>query len=198
MKVIYSSSLKRKKMKHQFTGVLLCVFVSMYSLLSCTKETALVQEKGTASVQENGTVAATPKMNAVTKTVPFKGTYITSNETLIGPPMQLTRITGIGQSTHLGEGKFVALSTLNLTTLPPFHLEGTAVFYAANGDVFYTTFTGTATPNPDGTRTFVMIQNITGGTGRFEHASGSFTGNGIANPTDPPSGSISYEGSISY
>jgi hypothetical protein len=184
-------------MKHQSTGILLCVFASMYSLLSCTKETASVQEKETASVQEYGVVAASPKMNKATKMVPFKGTYLTSNEILNGPPMQLTRITGIGESTHLGKGKFVALSTLNLTTLPPFHLSGTAVFYAANGDVFYTAFSGTATTNPDGTRTLVMTQNITGGTGRFEHASGSFTGNGIANPTNPPSGSITYEGSIS-
>ena len=107
------------------------------------------------------------------------------------------RITGIGYSTHLGESKFVAISTVNLTTPPSFQLSGTSTSYAANGDVFYTVFTGTATPNADGTSNVVFTHNITGGTGRFKHATGSITGNAIADPKKP-SGFTTSEGYICY
>ena len=129
--------------------------------------------------------------------LPLKGTYETTNERLSNPPMLLQRITGIGQSSHLGEGKFVALSTLNLTTAPPFSLSGTATFYAANGDIFTTSFAGTASPNTDGTLNVSMLHTITGGTGRFEHATGSFVGTTVGNP-NMPGGEITYEGYISY
>ncbi len=76
----------------------------------------------------------------------------------------------------------MAISTLNLTTPPPFKLAGTATFYAANGDVFYTVFAGTSIPNSDGTSNVVIIHDITGGTGRFKHATGKFTANAIADP----------------
>ncbi|HKZ65908.1 MAG TPA: hypothetical protein VJ111_06125 [Chitinophagaceae bacterium] len=176
-------------MKHQLQGLFLCVFASMSLLLSCKKEIA--------TVPETGTVSATLQMNEEAKMVPIKGTYITTNELLNPPPMLRQRVTGVGQSSHLGEGKFIAISTLNLTTPPPFHLDGTATFYAANGDVFYTSFTGLAAPNPDGTRTVVMTHNIAGGTGRFEDASGTFTGHTIANLSSPTN-KITYEGNISY
>lgn len=173
----------------QIKNPLLCVFASMIFLFSCKKETV--------SVNENETVSAIAKKNEANKMVPFKGTYTTTLEVLTGPPMLLQRITGVGHATHLGASTFVALSTLNLTTAPPFNLSGTAIFTAANGDIFYTSFTGTATPNPDGTRTVVMNHTITGGTGRFDDASGNFTGFSIVNLSSPEN-TITYEGSISY
>ena len=176
-------------MKQQFSAALLCLFASMYFLLSCKKESA--------TIPENGMDEASLKMSQATKTVPIKGTYATVTEILSSPPLLQLRITGIGQSSHLGEGKFVALSTLNLTTPPPFHLGGTATFYAANGDVFYTEFNGLSTPNEDGTSTVIMTHKITGGTGRFENASGTFTGFTIAGLSNPLA-SITYDGNISY
>lgn len=128
---------------------------------------------------------------------PLKGAYHTNSQILSGPPMLATRITGIGQSSHLGKGTFVANSILNLTTAPPFSLGGTAVFTAANGDEFYTSFTGTAIPNGTGANQIEMHHTITGGTGRFENASGSFSGYTVAVPGHS-NGYITYEGNISY
>lgn len=155
-------------MKQQFKGVLLCILASVSLILSCKKET---------------------------KMVPFNGTYTTTNEVLNPAPMLQSRITGIGQS-NLDVSKFVAVSTANLTTPPPFKLAGTATFYAADGDVFYTSFAGSLSPQSDGTSTIVMTHKILEGTGRFEHATGSFEGNGIAHPTKPTSGTITYQGYI--
>lgn len=155
-------------MKKQFKGALLCALASMSLLLSCKKETNMV---------------------------PFNGTYTTTNEVLHPAPALQSRITGIGQS-NLDVSKFIAVSTANLTTPPPFQLAGTATFYAGNGDVFYTSFAGSLSPQSDGTGTIVMTHKVLGGTGRFEHATGSFVGNGIAHPTKPTSGTITYLGCI--
>ena len=119
------------------------------------------------------------------RSVPIEGTYTTTNEILAPAPLLKQRITGIGQSTHLNIIKFVAVSVMNTTTPPPFQISGPATFYAGNGDVFYTTFKGTSTPNPDGTLTVVMTHTITGGTGKFKHASGTFIGTTIANLKNP-------------
>jgi hypothetical protein len=162
--------LKKRKMKKQFTGVLLCIFASIYFFSSCKK---------------------------VAELVPFTGIYATVTENLSDPPILQLRITGTGHATHLGNGKFIALSTLNLTTPPPFGFGGTATFYGANEDVFYTTFKGTFTPNADGTSTAVMTHSITGGSGRFANATGTFKGYTIVDAKSPL-GTITYEGRISY
>ena len=128
---------------------------------------------------------------------PFKGSYTTNAQILSGPPMLQQRITGVGHSSHLGKSEFVANTTLNLTTPPPFSLGGTAVFTAANGDQIFTSFSGTATPNMQGQNEVEMTHTITGGTGRFENASGTFTGYTVAVPGHS-TGFITNEGTISY
>jgi hypothetical protein len=144
-------------------------------------------------ISEPASQAAAVKKN----TLPFKGTYATISEPLSAPPFLQLRITGTGQSTHLGRGTFVALSTMNLTTPPPFSIGGTTTFYAANGDEFYTSFTGTATPIGDGRLEVEMTHEITGGTGRFANASGTITGYTLAGLAVPDA-QITYEGTISY
>lgn len=176
-------------MKQQFTDAFLFVFTCLCFLSSCQKETA--------PVPENRIDMPTAKKSDANSMVPIKGTYETTNEVLHGPPMLQQRITGVGQSSHLGEGKFVAISTLNLTTAPPFQLAGTATFYAANGDVFYTSFAGTSTPSTGGTSIVIMTHTITGGTGRFENATGTLIGHAVANPSRP-TGTVTYDGTISY
>jgi len=131
------------------------------------------------------------------RTVPIQGTYTTTNEILEPAPMLKQRITGIGQSTYLNIVKFVAVSVLNTTTPPPFQLSGPATFYAGNGDEFYTAFIGTAIPNADGTITVEMTHTVTGGTGKFKHATGTFIGNTIANPKNPTN-TIVYNGIFNY
>lgn len=159
-------------------------------LLSCQKD-AIENE---TTNNENVLLAAKGK---TAQDYPFRGTHTTSSEILQPPPFLKTRITGTGHATHLGNGTFVANSTVDFTTQPPFQLGGTATFTAANGDEFYTTFTGTATPNGDGTLTIVNTHEITGGTGRFQNATGHFTGYTVAFPGHTEA-SIDYEGTISY
>lgn len=157
-------------MKKKFAIMLLCVITSICFLAACKKQQVVVQ---------------------------FEGTYTTSNEILNPPPMLTQKITGIGNSNRLNLNKFVAISTINLSTPPPFRFEGTSTSFAADGDVFYTTFTGSSTPNEDGTSTVVMTHNITGGTGKFEHASGSIVGNSIVTSTKPTN-TIITKGTIKY
>ena len=136
------------------------------------------------------------KKDGVT-TVAFEATYTTTNELLDPPPMLKQRITGIGKSNELNISKFVAVSTQNTGTPPPFKLSGPCTYYADNGDMFYTSFSGDATPNADGTITVQMTHTITGGTGRFGHASGTIVGKTIVDPKKP-SASIDCKGTISY
>ena len=133
----------------------------------------------------------------VVNTVAFEATYTTSNELIDPPPLLKQKITGLGKSNELNISKFVAISTQNTGTPPPFKISGPCTYYADNGDVFYSEFAGTASPNADGTITVQMTHTITGGTGKFEHASGSLTGKTIADPK-MPTASITCKGTISF
>lgn len=162
--------------------VLQCSAMFMYILLFCP---GMISEQ-------------TGKDATIRKhTVPLKGSYATVSEVLSPPPFVQIRITGTGQSSHLGQGSFVALSTMDLTTPPPFNIGGTSIFYAANGDEFFTSFTGTATPMGEGILEVEMTHEITGGTGRFTNATGNFTGYTVAGLANP-NAHITYEGTISY
>lgn len=172
-------------MKKQF---LLAVVMSGIFFSSCQKEINSPNNDIALSVNSSG------RHN---EGVPFKGEYETTSQLLQPPPILRQRITGIGEATHLGESTQVAFVTVNLTTPPPFHLSGTATFTAANGDEFYTEFTGTNTPNGDGTATGIINHTITGGTGRFENATGNFTGTVLVNPANSTN-HVTYLGSISY
>ena len=127
---------------------------------------------------------------------PFKGDYIVSITPLGRPPIQQLSVNGAGHATHLGKSRFEMSNTVNFTTMP-FTLDGTATFYAANGDQIFTTVSGTSTPNSDGSATAVIENTITGGTGRFQNASGSFAGTTIAT-IGQPSIRLEFEGNIVY
>ena len=166
-------------------AVLFAAILITISIVSCQKE----------ATGENPVTASFALGKNNTHPLPFEGEYTTSAHILTGPPMLQQEITGEGHASHLGKSSFVALSTLNLTTAPPFSLGGTATFTAANGDEFYTTFTGTATPNNEGGNVVVMQHTITSGTGRFANATGSFEGMTVAYPGHTE-GSITYQGTI--
>lgn len=169
----------------------LSVIIAAALCLSCQKD--LIREDNVPAV---GTQALAANTHAPQE-LPFKGTYTTTSEILQPPPFLQTRITGTGSVMHLGNSSFVAVSNLNFTTPPPFQLGGTATFTAANGDEFFTSFAGTATPNQQGSLNVSMVHTITGGTGRFQHATGSFSGYTVANPGHSE-GSIDHAGTISY
>jgi hypothetical protein len=101
-------------------------------------------------------------------------------------------ITGTCHLSHLGLTTTVGVETVGLT------LNATHTFTAANGDLLYTTTTGTAVLKPDFSGvTFSNIETVTGGTGRFANASGSATRIGSTNFSD---GSATWEiqGTLTY
>lgn len=104
---------------------------------------------------------------AAQQQVPFKGTF-QGNDTVTEPTL-VTNATGRG--THLGQFSFTQDLTLNFTN---FTDTGSAQWTAANGDIIYTTVVGSAIPG-DVVFTITEIHTITGGTGRFSGAQGSFT-----------------------
>jgi hypothetical protein len=74
-----------------------------------------------------------------------------------------------GNATHLGQFTVTAEWTLG-----PTGGSGTSTWTAANGDEFSTRFTRNGVFVPP-TATFTEAHTITGGTGRFANASGTFT-----------------------
>jgi hypothetical protein len=107
--------------------------------------------------------------------VPFKGAMQGNDVDTPGPSPGTVVVTtsGTGVATHLGHFSFTQQITGNLAT---FTDTGSVHWVAANGDSLDTTLTGsielTATP---GVFSITEVHTITGGTGRFAGAQGSFT-----------------------
>lgn len=108
--------------------------------------------------------------------VPFKGS-LQGHETDTpegGPPP--TTLTADGNTTGIATlvGQFSF--TYNLTvTLASRTATGFGHLIAANGDSIYTTITGSSDLTTPGLTRITEIDTITGGTGRFAGAQGSFT-----------------------
>lgn len=101
-----------------------------------------------------------------TVTVPF---VVRGLGTLTPRPDGAFDVTGAGEGTHLGHFTVSGIQTLQPGMPPTF--EGHVTFSAADGDELYVTVTGimtSAPPNPAGAGGY----EITGGSGRFEGASG--------------------------
>jgi len=105
--------------------------------------------------------------------VPFKGRLEgTATITPGTPPFVSVSIGGTGNATHLGRFTLEiphVVNAMNRTS------TGTYEFTAANGDTLTAGFTGQATLTAPGVLSVVEIATITGGTGRFADATGSFT-----------------------
>jgi hypothetical protein len=96
---------------------------------------------------------------------------------LAGQPANVVRrrTAWVCQLQHLGHTTAAATET-GTALAGGSSVAGTAVFTAANGDQLVTTFSGMATfPDQNGIVTFDGTDTVTGGTGRFAGASGSFT-----------------------
>ena len=106
------------------------------------------------------------------KELPFRGTIQGVEIATVEFPLLFVDATGSGEASHLGRFTLTYELEVDLLTLP-FETSGSAVFTAANGDSLFTDIVGLGTPDGD----FVSVveaHTITGGTGRFEGASGSF------------------------
>jgi hypothetical protein len=116
-----------------------------------------------ASVTVSATAAETPFMGTVNAV---------ETGTTVFPIRSITREGG-GTATYLGKYTEVVTLQINLLTMSS---TGTATFTAANGDTLLATVVGhatlTATP---GVISIIEVYTITGGTGRFADATGTFT-----------------------
>ena len=103
------------------------------------------------------------------------------------------RLSGDGEATHLG--RFTS-EEVEVGTFPSPVATGTWVFTAANGDRLFATTESIGTPvgpNIDDVKT---VATITGGTGRFADAKGTFTSL-IRGSHDPSTGEGEFAGSFS-
>src|SRR5262245_38666728 len=137
---------------------------------------------------------ASVAVSAAAAEKPFKGTVnAVETGTIIGPTRFLVRDGG-GTATHLG--KYTEHITMQIN-LPTRHSMGTATFTAANGDTLTATVEGQATPASPGVLSIVEVYTVTGGTGRFADATGTFTLNSTVNQATGVS-SGTFGGAIDY
>lgn len=133
-----------------------------------------------------------PAASHVPVAVPFRGAFEgTQTLTPLTPPMAMVDGRASGEGTQLGRFDVAFPHTVNFATATG---VGTYTFTAANGDVLTATFTGQAQVGP--VTSIVEQATITGGTGRFAGATGSFTSRRLFHPaTGTTTGS--FEGTIS-
>jgi len=107
--------------------------------------------------------AALAVASAAQQEVPFKGTFQGSDT--VTPPILTTAATGT--ATHLGQFSFTYVFTFPTSS-------GSSLWVASNGDTIDSTYVASAVSGPV-VVTITEIHTITGGTGRFAGAQGSFT-----------------------
>ena len=143
--------------------------------------------------------------------VPFKAT-VDINENVaflfVPPCFAIGTLTGSGNATHLGKIKGTALDCINPTTTPTSftspmsyaYSSTKVVFTAANGDMLYLAYAGTLTAQASGPHVIAGHFVITGGTGRFQGASGGGTMSGTEDLSNLSSGTgkASFDGTITY
>jgi hypothetical protein len=111
---------------------------------------------------------------AARERVPFKGAFggdVTVSP--LAPPFVMVDVEATGKATHLGKFTLDIPHVVNRANRVA---SGTYEFTAANGDTLTADFTGTATPTATpGVLYIEETATITGGTGRFAGATGSFS-----------------------
>jgi hypothetical protein len=127
--------------------------------------------------------------------VPFRGQFdgkVTA--TPVNPPIFAILVEGAGHASQLGR---FTVSVPHLVDRSTRLASGTYEFTAANGDRLTAEFTGQSFPtDTPGVLYIVEHATITGGTGRFDGATGTFT---VERLFDPVAGMTtgSFQGTIS-
>jgi hypothetical protein len=129
----------------------------------------------------------------VKKTVPFKAKFKT-----VEVPFSDTedQVTGTGTGIPIGNSNFVAY--VNFVNFPS--VKGTSTLTTENGDQIFTTFSGSVAGPDNDTLRITNTNTITGGTGKFAGATGSFIAHGIVNTKLPPEApaTLTNDGTITY
>jgi hypothetical protein len=132
--------------------------------------------------------------NHIKKTVPLKAEFTTISTMLQEGPPELDSIAGQGTGTPMGKSSFVAHASFDVNG----NLMGVIVLTAADGDEFFASIQGHAPDIDDqGAITLHFDASITGGTGKFAGATGSFAGIAHENIYDS-AGSATWDGNITY
>ena len=127
-------------------------------------------------------------VGAVAAETPFKGTA-NAVETGQGFPIRSAAREGTGTATYLGNFTEHVVMQINVLTM---HGTGLATFTAANGDTLSASVDGQATRTGPTQISTVELYTITGGTGRFADATGTFTlENALEQTTGVSSGTFS-------
>jgi hypothetical protein len=135
--------------------------------------------------------------------VPFKGhfVYFPTDEPPVpcGDGIEASHTSGAGNTSHAGKSVAVSVVTGCQYAFPILAVQTAGTVTGASGDATFSTgnlvFDVTAI-GPDGVAPFTLTGDITGGTGRFEGAVGSYSGTGLLDP-NTGSSTTSYEGTIS-
>ena len=111
---------------------------------------------------------------AAQQQVPFMGAMQGNDfDIAFTDPLATVLTVGTGTGTHVGQFLFTQTWTVDTTTGI---LTGVAQWFAANGDSISTTIKGSGVMiTPDPVFKITEVHTITGGTGRFAGAQGSFT-----------------------
>lgn len=137
---------------------------SAFLLIGCSQASSPASPTSVPSSNGVSSTASPSISAAVPQQVPFKGTFQGSDT--VSPPTITTRAVGTG--THLGQFSFT-----HVITFPA--LTGASHWAAANGDTLTTTSVVVSSVLGPVVRTNTENHTITGGTGRFSGAQGSFT-----------------------
>jgi len=152
-------------MRASSTAVVLTGFAMLFA--ACSQTTTPTSPTSALSAMAAVTSSSAVAHPAATPQVPFKGRFDGSDT--VTPPVTITT-NGTGNGTLLGQ---FSLSNV-LTITSPSGGAGTGKWTSANGDIVNTTFVAAAEPG-DGVLLVTEEHTITGGTGRFSNAQGSFT-----------------------
>jgi hypothetical protein len=137
---------------------------------------------------------ASVAVSAAAAETPFKGTVNAVETGTVVPPTRFLDRVGTGTATQLG--RYAEHVTMEIH-IPTMSSTGAATFTAANGDTLLATVAGQATRTSPTTLSIVEVYTITGGTGRFADATGSFTLNSTLDQTTGAS-SGAFSGAIDH
>jgi len=141
----------------------------------------------TSSLSQIGAATTTEAQGG--SELPFKGTYEGEEKVVTSTEHQL--IDATGNATHLGRFTVSAHWTLGAAGG-----SGQSAWTGANDDQLFTTFSRRIVEVTPPTITFTEAHEITGGSGRFVNASGTFTVVQTRGLSMPYNNSATFDGTI--